>query len=568
MDGVAVLSLLNEARKANFDVHVDDGVLMIEGPEDRADIAKALQLRKAEVIAALDPDGGECREDGIFGRFEVGTKVRAGDRGNIGTVLSDDGGEDVEIHFVSKDGKEATKPIPRGELSRLESDNPTATEGGVHPAEPEASRIVPINQLIQGYPKLRPAVIHGVAREGETINFIAAPKMGKSFCVGYLALAVALGMDWMGFPTRKGRVLIIDNELHCETIADRLRQIADALDIPLATIADMIDVFPARGLRMDLVRLGGIFQGFNAGDYALVIVDAWYRALPDGTDENDNGAITEAYNLLDSYANNLKCVFALIHHASKGNQSAKAITDVGSGAGSQSRAADAHLILRPHKEDGVAVLEAVVRSFPKVEPRCFRWTFPIWTLADGYDPADKKSDKPGRPTTGTREETAKRGAARIIEELEKSFVPITERQLRIASGINTDRWDEAFGLVRAELVATQIKSSNGRKYEAFSLPERAAEPAGPAEQKQLNLAGPLPRSSGTGTLPLGSPVPFRCSGDGFEDGENQTSNSVPLLNGQRRYAEFDQFNEAPPITKIVTSAGDTMGQETLVRCDG
>ncbi len=44
------------------------------------------------------------------------------------------------------------------------------------------------------------------------------------------------------------------------------------------------------------------------------------------------------------------------------SQAGKAITDVGAGAGSQSRATDTHLILRPHEEKNCAVLDAAVRS--------------------------------------------------------------------------------------------------------------------------------------------------------------------------------------------------------------
>ncbi|MCD4825945.1 MAG: helicase RepA family protein, partial [Phycisphaerae bacterium] len=98
-----------------------------------------------------------------------------------------------------------------------------------------------------------------------------------------------------------------------------------------------------------------------------------------GTDENDNGAIAYLYNLIDRYAGQLQCAFVLIHHASKGNQSGKAVTDVGAGAGSQSRAADTHLILRPHEEEGITVLESAVRSWPPMEPLGLSWEWPLFT---------------------------------------------------------------------------------------------------------------------------------------------------------------------------------------------
>ncbi len=86
------------------------------------------------------------------------------------------------------------------------------------------------------------------------------------------------------------------------------------------------------------------------------------------------------YNLIDRYALQLGCCFVLIHHSSKGNQSGKAVTDVRTGAGSQSRATDTHLIPRPHEEPGAVVVDAAVRSWPPIEPRCLRWEFPVFQL--------------------------------------------------------------------------------------------------------------------------------------------------------------------------------------------
>ncbi|MCA9027822.1 MAG: hypothetical protein KDA86_21615 [Planctomycetaceae bacterium] len=66
------------------------------------------------------------------------------------------------------------------------------------------------------------------------------------------------------------------------------------------------------------------------------------------------------------------------------------MTDVGSGAGSISRAADTHLVLREDEQDDHVVLEAVVRSFDRVNPLVLRWDFPAWTVANGLDPTKLK----------------------------------------------------------------------------------------------------------------------------------------------------------------------------------
>lgn len=131
----------------------------------------------------------------------------------------------------------------------------------------------------------------------------------------------------------------------------------------------------------------------------LIVIDALYKALPADVDENSNGQITAVYNLLDGYAQQMKAAIILVHHTSKGNQANKSITDVGSGAGAQSRSPDAHLTLRPHKEPGVVSVFCCVRSFPPVEPFCLRKDENnLWVLAPYCDPVELDGRESTEPT--------------------------------------------------------------------------------------------------------------------------------------------------------------------------
>jgi hypothetical protein len=230
------------------------------------------------------------------------------------------------------------------------------------------------------------------------MNVIASPKVGKSWLTLGLAFAVGTGRLWLGsFGTTRGRVLLIDNELHPETIAHRLRTLAEALNLPMEEVGEAVHVVSLRGRLQDLIGLGSGLRKIERGRFILVVIDAFYRTMPAGTDENDNANMANLYNQLDGYAESLGAAFALVHHASKGDQSGKAVTDVGAGAGAQSRASDTHLILRPHEEENVVVLDAAVRSWQPVKPQCLRWTFPVWSPAHELDPADLRVRKPRQP---------------------------------------------------------------------------------------------------------------------------------------------------------------------------
>lgn len=290
---------------------------------------------------------------------------------------------------------------------------------------------IAVGDLVKSFPLLRPPVIHGLLREGETMNVIAAPKTGKSWLTLDLAIAVATGNPWLGrYETVAGDVLIIDNELHQETSANRIPKVASARSVAMREISERIFVDNLRGRLQDINAMGVYFDGLEPGQFKVIILDAFYRFMPMGGDENDNGTMANIYNLIDSYANRLGCCFILIHHSTKGSQSGKSVTDVGAGAGAQSRATDTHLVLRPHEEDGVVVLDAAVRSWAPIEPTCLRWAFPVWSVDHTLDPeslknerARKKQEKP------SKEEPPTWDAQRFVEAL-ITDTPRSKAQIR------------------------------------------------------------------------------------------------------------------------------------------
>ncbi len=299
-------------------------------------------------------------------------------------------------------------------------------------APPAPPRPLPVRELMAAHRSLRAPLIHGVLRRGETMNVIAPPKTGKSWLVLALAMAVATGRKWLDtFDTVAGNVLIIDNELHAETLAHRIPQVAECLRIGMNEIADTVSVQSLRGQLRDIFTLGQYFEAIEPGHYALVVLDAFYRFMPRDMDENDNGTMANIYNHIDALADRLGCSFVLIHHATKGNQSGKAVTDVGAGAGSQSRAADAHVVLRPHEEPGAVVLEAAVRSWAPVEPMALRWLFPVWKAAPDLDPAALRSEKPKRakPTPEESSEPPAWSVQRFVEAF-MGAEPVTLPELR------------------------------------------------------------------------------------------------------------------------------------------
>jgi hypothetical protein len=304
-----------------------------------------------------------------------------------------------------------------------------------------------IGEFIQAYPNLKPTVIDGLVRRGETANVIANPKVGKSWLAYGLGLSITLGWKWFDtYQTTPGRVLLIDNELHPKSIAGRIPTVASAMGITLDEYRDRFDVVSLRGRLTDYNGIGPLVCKLEFGDYSAVIVDAHYRMLLAGTSENDNAQVAGLYNLIDQYAAQTDAAWFLIHHSTKGSQSEKRTTDVGSGAGSQSRAADCHLVLREHEEAGYVVLDAAVRSFPPVQPAVLEWCFPIWLPVTHMNPDQLK----GKLTKSEERQSVKDKEAilQIAGVLLKGLA--TASMIRKETGFGRDRTERLLGIMKSE----------------------------------------------------------------------------------------------------------------------
>lgn len=327
---------------------------------------------------------------------------------------------------------------------------------------------VSILNLINDHPELRPPVIEGFLRRGETATINASTKIGKSHLAGGLAWCIVTGTPWLSHEVTKGRVLIIDNELHPETLASRLYRIATDMQIDYREYPDGIDIVSLRGQNIDIKALEKRLATIEPGTYSLAIIDALYRTLPTGTSENDNAAMMQIYNQLDHYASPSQwdCAIAVVHHASKGAQGDKAVTDVGSGAGSISRAADTHIVIRQHEDAELSVMECATRSFKSPAPVSIRFVWPLWEAVTA-EPAVKR--------LGQRsDEKRAKDDAEADKLLMESFCQnpgemLSESQMVRLTGLGPGRIARAVGRAcKAESVQSTTVKRYGREVAVYT----------------------------------------------------------------------------------------------------
>ncbi len=445
----------------------------------RADYGPHFQGRRVVVLGDKDEAGRKHAEHVAAMLNGVAAEVKILELPGAGKDVSDwlaSGGTKDELLKLAEAAEASEPPKASGKVD-------AAGEFGVRlresqlarngkPAAPQADEPaielpapMGIESLVGKFPTLREPVIQGLLRRGETANLIAAPKVGKSWSIYALLLCVIMGWKWLDrYLCSPGRILLIDNELHGSTLAQRIPAVAAAMGIRQADYVDGFDVLSLRGRLMDLEGIARTLEKIEPDVYSLVVLDAFYRVYPPGISENDNASVAMLYNRIDQVAARLNCAWLNVHHASKGMQGDKGITDVGAGAGSQSRAADTHIILRQHEEEEAVVLEAVVRSFAPVEPLPLRWSFPLWTPDDELDPRAVR----GRLAKGEQRQNDKDkdGLTKLRDGLKAG--PATARELRRRTGLSRERIERLLDKLESakEVGSTEIeiKGNECREY--------------------------------------------------------------------------------------------------------
>jgi hypothetical protein len=330
-------------------------------------------------------------------------------------------------------------------------------------SEKRQSRQLPIlsaEAFSERYQGADPPLIDGLLRIGETMNVIASPKIGKTWLVAGIALSIANGVDWMGYQCTSGKVLVFDCELRPKTLRWRYETVASKMELQMTSL----DLCSLRGDGRSIFDLGTDIREFvKAGEYVAVIWDALYRLLPKGASENDNAAMMGIYNELDAIAEHTGASNLVIHHSSKGNQAEKSVTDVGSGAGSISRAADTHLTIRPHELAHCAVVDAVCRSYRSPDPLTIRWDFPLW-LRSEIEPAIKQAKNGSKAQESNDKETTQA----LANALGTGW--LSTSTIRRKTGFGLPRVTRGLRLLNAQSKRVKSKITK-KKMEVYSMPE-------------------------------------------------------------------------------------------------
>ena len=190
-------------------------------------------------------------------------------------------------------------------------------------------------------PPLRPALIEGVLRQGHKMLLAGPSKAGKSFALIALAIAIAEGRPWMGFPCAQGKVWYVNLELDDISCKHRIRDVYAALGIEPEHISNL-DIWNLRGRAVPMDKLApSMIRRAKQRGYTAIIIDPIYKVITG--DENSAEQLAHFCKPFDRVCAGAGCAVIYCHHHSKGSQGGKRSMDRASGSGVFARDPDALL---------------------------------------------------------------------------------------------------------------------------------------------------------------------------------------------------------------------------------
>lgn len=238
-----------------------------------------------------------------------------------------------------------------------------------------------------------PPIIEGLLREGEVASVVGGAKSCKTWFSLAFGLAVARGVDFLGFKVHRRRVLYLDYELKPGTFRKRLCMLA--AEKPQGFSYQLL-----RGLDR-LPNLAEIEDVVRDHDIGLVVVDSLYRT---GwlSEENSNDSTGRELTPIQRLATETGASVLVVDHSAKGGGEGRSAVDASRGASAKGGFFDGIFVLRPtdqgpDPEGNYVILDPVLRDWPgfkELPLLSFSWyqTSATVDLAGGVDPNAANND--------------------------------------------------------------------------------------------------------------------------------------------------------------------------------
>lgn len=251
-------------------------------------------------------------------------------------------------------------------------------------------------------PRRSPVLVGGILRRGHVGLVSGKAKSGKSWAAIMLAVAIATGREWLGFPCETGRVLYIDPEIDKPSLDQRFAKVARSMGADASKVDGSVTKWCLRGQvtpKGEPPFIDALAHDIAArckrGDFDLVIIDSCSCFLKG--DENSSVDVHRFFANVHRIIAATGAAVWLVHHQGKGEAGDRASIDRARGSSVWGDAPDAPLSLTavyPKEGEPVDYLsqgeralmleDSGLREFASIEPIHLIWSYPTHRVdADG-----------------------------------------------------------------------------------------------------------------------------------------------------------------------------------------
>lgn len=272
--------------------------------------------------------------------------------------------------------------------------------------EDPSEKTIDAENWINSVQEVEPSeLITGILHKGCRMILGGASKSRKSWALLDMAISIASGTNWMGFPCLKSKVLLVNMEIHKAFLQSRIKAIMKAKGITTKDISGHLYIQHRRGMPAPADEVAKLIhrKAHQLGDVSCVIIDPIYKTL-NGLDENKAGDIGLLMNVFDrmSAADDIAVVFAA--HFAKGDANAREAIDRVSGSGVFARDPDTFLTVTKYVEvfkkgrrvikqeiKDIFCVDCHLRHHPEIDMTHIQWEYPLFhriSLPDAEKPVE------------------------------------------------------------------------------------------------------------------------------------------------------------------------------------
>ncbi len=280
----------------------------------------------------------------------------------------------------------------------------------------------PIEHFVENWmdalPEQEPEIISGLLRYGEKMILQAPSKAGKSFLLMNLATSLTHGLDWIGYPCKRTKVLYCNFELSKNNCIRRMASIYTARGLTSYEGFDILNLRGDKNISPVSEFAEKLIKHIDGHGYGAIILDPAYKMIEG--DENSAEFVSSFTRCIDRIAESEHSAVIYAHHHSKGAQSYKISMNRGSGSGVFSRDADAILDLSEIEASDCGIelepgqsawrLEHTLRDFPNPGAKELIFQFPVFTVTYNLKDAKPKYGANSKTNSerGNREKKARK----------------------------------------------------------------------------------------------------------------------------------------------------------------